>query len=174
MKTILVSLVLLTIGTHIHAQHFKSHKSPSNHITPTQLSTSYSIYSESSHEALNNTYRRFSISDPTILYLQDRANGIANQFYKSLIVGEHKHTYGFADGHVILSTSGTTSSGTITGSGSVGTGSSIGSLSTNTYIGGVNGKSPYAGPTSWGTGVTGQGISLNDSSIRTINRKKKN
>ena len=174
MKTFIVCLTLLTIGSQIHAQHIKSHKSSGNHSIASQHYSRYSFNSESSHTALNNTYGRFSIADPTLLYLHDKANGTNNHFYKSPIVGERKHTYGFADGHIILSTSGTTSSGTITGSGSVGTGSSTGSLSSNTYLGGVNGKSPYAGPSSWGTGVTGQGINLNDSSIRTVNRKKKN
>ena len=173
MKTIIVCLALLTIGNQIHAQHSKNHKSSSNHVFPSQQPVSYSLNSESSHTALNSTYGHFSIADPTILFFQDRANGMDNRFYKAPIVGEHKHTYGFADGHVILSTSGATSSGTITGSGAVGTGSSAGSLSSNTYLSGVNGKSPYAGPSSWGTAVTGQGINLNDSSVRTNSRKKK-
>lgn len=173
MKTIIMCLALLIIGNHILAQHSKSYKSASNHPISSQHTVSYNINSESSHTALNNTYSHFSIGDPTLLFLQDRANGMDNRYYKAPIVGERKHTYGFADGHVILSTSGTTSSGTITGSGAVGTGSSTGSLSSNTYLGGVNGKSPYAGPSSWGTAVTGQGINLNDSSVRTINRKKK-
>jgi hypothetical protein len=169
MKTIIVCLTLLTIGTHLHAQHFKNHKSSVNQSASSQNSPGYSFISESSHTALNNTFGRFSIADPTLLYLQDKANGMNNHFYNSPIVGERKHTYGFADGHLILSTSGTTTSGTITGSGAVGTGSSAGSLSSNTSLGGVNGKSPYAGPSSWGTGVTGQGIRVNDSYIRTAN-----
>jgi hypothetical protein len=173
MKTILVSLVLLMIGTQIDAQHLKSHKSSGNPSLISEHNTVYTLNTESSHTALNNTYRQFSIADPTLIYLQDKANGIDNNYYKTPIVGERKHTYGFADGHLILSTSGTTSSGTITGSGAVGTGSSAGSLSSNTYLGGANGKSPYAGPSSWGTGVTGQGINVKDSSVRTISRKKK-
>jgi hypothetical protein len=174
MKGIFVSVVLLTIGLQIDAQHTRSHRSSVYHSIISERKTDYSLNSETSHTALNNTYSRFSIADPTLLFLQDKANGITNRFYKSPIVGERRHTYGFADGHVILSTSGATSSGTITGSGAVGTGSSTGSLSSNTYLSGVNGKSPYAGPSSWGTAVTGQGININDSSIRTNNNKKKN
>lgn len=173
MKTISVCLILLAFGIHINAQHVKTHNSTVKHSMPAQQSPNYSFRTESSHAAFNSRFSRFSIADPTLLFLQDRANGMDNHYYKSPIVGERKHTYGFADGHLTLSTSGATSSGTITGSGAVGTGSSAGSLSSNTYLGGVNGKSPYAGPTSWGTAVTGQGINLNDSSVRTISRKKK-
>lgn len=172
MKSILVCLSFLVIGTHVIAQT-SNHRSSENNRPLSTYSGTYTIKSESSHSALGNTGNRFTITDPTLVFLQDRANGWDNKFYKTPIVGERKHTYGFADGHFILSTSGTTSSGTITGSGAVGTGSTTGSLSSNTYLTGVNGKSPFAGPTSWGTAVTGQGINLNDSSIRTSNRKKK-
>lgn len=76
-----------------------------------------------------------------------------------------KRAYGFANGHLLLSTTSATTSGTITGSGSVGTGSSMGSLGTNGPAMELNGKSPYAGSAMWGN-ARNLWISRGDSGVR--------
>ena len=92
----------------------------------------------------------FSISDPTIVALNARANGADVTISNSGVVGMPKRAYGFGNGKLIFNSTAATSSGTITGSGAVGTGSSLGSI--GSYGPGIalNGKSPDAGSAMWG------------------------
>lgn len=105
------------------------------------------------------------IADPTIRALNARANGSDVYVSNSGIVGMPKRAYGFANGHLMLTSSGSTSSGTITGSGTVGTGSSLGSIGSNGPAIGLNGKSPYAGSTMWGN-ARGMTLPYGDSTVR--------
>lgn len=168
MKKIISICLLLSIGTHILAQSNSSKEQTRQY----NNEATNVLKSESSYNAFYYNPSKLSISDPVLNFINARANGSEVKMRNSPLAGERKHTYGFADGHLILRSTGATSSGTITGSGAVATGSTPGSLGTSGYISGVNGKSPYAGPSTWGTAVTGQGINLNDSSIRPISRKK--
>jgi hypothetical protein len=168
MKKIISLFLLVSIGTHTLAQT-NSGKEKSGQVNNEK---SIVLKSENTYNAYYYTPSRLSISDPVMNFINARANGSDVKMRNSPIAGERKHTYGFADGHLILRSTGATSSGTITGTGAVATGSTPGSLGTSGYISGVNGKSPYAGPSTWGTAITGQGINLNNSSIRPASKKK--
>ncbi len=111
--------------------------------------------------ASNDVY----IADPTIRALNARANGSDVYVSNSGIVGMPKRAYGFANGHLMLASSGSTSSGTMTGSGTVGTGSSLGTIGSNGPAIGLNGKSPYAGSTMWGN-ARGMTLPYGDSTVR--------
>jgi hypothetical protein len=95
--------------------------------------------------------RRFSIADPTINVLNQRASGSNVPISSSGIVGMPKGTYGFANGKILLRPTTATSSGTVYGSGAVGTGTTIMGVGTGENTPGINGKNPYAGPWLWGT-----------------------
>lgn len=99
--------------------------------------------------------RRFSIADPTINILNQRASGSNVPVSSSGIVGMPKGTYGFANGKILLRPTTATSSGTLYGSGAVGTGTTIMGVGTGENTLGVNGKNPYAGPWLWGTKTSG-------------------
>src|SRR5687767_5266649 len=75
--------------------------------------TSYSAKT-TSPDVINN---KFSISDPTIIALNARANGADIKISNSGIVGMPKRAYGFGNGKLSFHSSAATSSGTITGSG---------------------------------------------------------
>lgn len=91
------------------------------------------------------------IADPTIRTLNQRAAGSKLSIGSSGIVGMPKRAYGFANGKILLRSTTAPSSGTVYGSGSVGTGTSISGLGTSENVPGVNGKSPYASSSLWGT-----------------------
>ena len=94
--------------------------------------------------------KKFSISDPTIVALNARANGADIKISNSGVVGMPKRAYGFANGKLSFNSTAATSSGTITGSGTVGTGSSLGSIGSYGPGTALNGKSPDAGSAMWG------------------------
>jgi hypothetical protein len=191
-STILLLALLVNTQVVIHAQVtsgkdrsvnkysdgiLKNNKKSNKKIKNRSISsnTGSTLNSTSEHKAYAQpsvNYTNYQIQDPILKVLNQRANGSDVKIGSSGIIGEPKGTYGFADGHIIFYSTGSTSSGTITGSGSVGTGSSPGSVGSNSSLMGVNGKSPYAGPSSWGTAVTGRGINLRDSTIRQPFSKK--
>lgn len=91
------------------------------------------------------------IADPVILGLNQRAAGAPVRISGSGIVGMPKGSYGFANGKIFLRNTTATSPGAGYGSGSVGTGTSLHSIGTSETSLGVNGKSPYAGNSLWGS-----------------------
>lgn len=115
--------------------------------------------------------RNYVVSDPILRTLDARANGADIKINKSGIVGMPKRAYGFANGHILLSTTGATTSGTQTGSGSVGTGTSLGTFGSSGPAMNVNGKSPYAGINMWGNAMNMNIIRI-DSSVRLTPAKK--
>lgn len=114
---------------------------------------------------------RYMVSDPILTALNARANGANIMVNKSGIVGMPKRAYGFANGHLLLTTTGATTSGTQTGSGAVGTGSSLGTFGSNGAAMQVNGKSPYAGINMWGNAFNLTPFKI-DSSERSTPMKK--
>jgi len=113
----------------------------------------------------------YAISDPILTTLDARANGANIRFNNSGIVGMPKRAYGFANGHILLYTTGAVTSGTETGSGLVGTGSSLATFGSIGAPMNVNGKSPYAGINMWGNAMN-LSIKSGDSSIG-LNQKKR-
>jgi hypothetical protein len=110
-----------------------------------------SLTSTSANQAYAGSARRFSIADPTINILNERANGSNIPVGSSGIVGMPKSTYGFANGKILLRNTTAASSGTSYGSGAVATGTTITGIGTAENVIGVNGKNPYAGPWLWGS-----------------------
>jgi hypothetical protein len=112
---------------------------------------SVSLNAVSNNQAHANTdMSSFTISDPTIRALNQRAAGYDVPLGPSGILGMPKRKYGFASGKLLLRSTTAPSSGTNYGSGAVGTGTSIMGVGTGEGAIGVNGKNPYAGPWLWG------------------------
>ncbi|MBO9681831.1 MAG: hypothetical protein J7502_04030 [Flavisolibacter sp.] len=114
---------------------------------------------------------RYTITDPILTTLNKRANGADISFNKSGIIGMPKRAYGFADGKIILATTGAVTFGTQTGSGAVGTGTSLATFGSIGAPMNVNGKSPYAGINMWGNAMN-MTIIRRDSSVRLAPLKK--
>jgi hypothetical protein len=92
----------------------------------------------------------FSIADPLVRSLNQRAGGNPVRISSSGIVGMPRMAYGLAHGRIMLRSTYATTSGTSTGTPSVGTGSTLSTIgSTGRFIG-LNGKSPDAGSAMWG------------------------
>jgi hypothetical protein len=108
---------------------------------------------------------QLTISDPILKAMDARASGYNTRISNSGIVGMPKTAYGFANGHLTLRTTGSTTSGTQTGSGSVATGTSLGTFGSLGPGLSVNGKSPYAGTIMWGT-ARNMYLPLNNQYIR--------
>jgi hypothetical protein len=124
----------------------------------TETSNTITLNSNSSYSAKTNTglstwKSNYTVSDPLLTILDARANGANIQFNNSGIVGMPKRAYGFADGHIVLNSTGAVTSGTQTGSGAVGTGTSLATFGTTGAPMKVNGKSPYAGTSMWGNSM---------------------
>jgi len=125
----------------------------------TETSNTITLNSNSSYSAKTNTTglstwkSNYIVSDPLLTTLGARANGAKIQFNNSGIVGMPKRAYGFADGHIVLNSTGAVTSGTQTGSGAVGTGTSLATFGTSGAPMKVNGKSPYAGTSMWGNSM---------------------
>lgn len=129
-----------------------------------QDSEMVSLTSVSAGQAFGNRpASRFSIADPTINLLNQRAGGSNAPISNSGIVGMPKRAYGFANGKILLRNTTAPSSGTMYGSGSVGTGTTISGVGISENVIGVNGKNPYAGPSLWGSKMTASGIASTDS-----------
>jgi len=141
--------------------------------TLVNFSNTVSLNSTNTYPAKSNTASTstLTISDPILKSLNARANGADIKINKSGIVGMPKSAYGFANGHLMLSTSGSTTSGTQTGSGLVGTGTSLGTFGSAGPALQVNGKSPYAGINMWGNAMN-LNVLRPDSSSRILRNKK--
>lgn len=141
--------------------------------TLTPPSGTVSLNSSNNYAAKSNasSTSALTISDPILKSLNARANGADIKINKSGIVGMPKSAYGFANGHLTLSTSGSTTSGTQTGSGLVGTGTSLGTFGSAGPALQVNGKSPYAGINMWGNAMN-LNVLRPDSSSRYSRHKK--
>jgi len=113
----------------------------------------------------------YTIKDPILTTFNKRANGANISFNKSGIVGMPKRAYGFANGRIILATTGAVTYGTQTGSGAVGTGTSLATFGSIGAPMNVNGKSPYAGINMWGNAMN-MTIIRRDSSVRLAPLKK--
>jgi hypothetical protein len=170
-RMILCAGLLCFIGAHVGAQNTKKKsstrntvKQPSSTVTTTVSTGSYTARSPASASSGTGT---LTIADPTITALNAKANGNPVTISKSGIVGMPKRAYGFANGHLSLTTTGSTTSGTMTGSGAVGTGTSLGTFGSNGPAMGVNGKSPYAGISMWGN-ARNLYITHGDSSVRRV------
>ena len=112
----------------------------------------------------------FQINDPIVRTLNARANGANTTVDVKELLGVGRGTYGVANGRILLRSTGSTTSGGITGSGAVATGSTPGSAGIHATVPTVNGKNPYAGPSMWGTTGVGIGTDFrqNEMSLRTL------
>ena len=138
-------------------------------------STTVRLNSISNYSAKSSTLtglkNNYTVSDPILTTLNARANGANTKFNNSGIIGMPKRAYGFANGHILLSTTGAVTSGTQTGSGAVGTGTSLATFGSVGAPMNVNGKSPYAGINMWGNAMN-MNVTQRDSSLRTMSLKK--
>ena len=131
------------------------------------LNTTASYPAKANTNTLSVLKNNYTVTDPILTTLNARANGANIRFNKSGIVGMPKRAYGFADGHIILRTTGAVTSGTQTGSGTVATGSSLATFGSVGAPMNVNGKSPYAGINMWGNAMNME-VTPRDSSVRSI------
>lgn len=122
------------------------------------------------------TQNSYQISDPILRTLNARANGASTNLDFKEFMGVGRGSYGVANGLILLRSTGSTTSGGITGTGSVGSGSSTGSAGIHGTVPTVNGKNPYAGPSMWGTTGTGIGTDFrqNETWPQTLRSQKKN
>lgn len=135
------------------------------------LSTTTNYPAKANFGRLSATGNSYTVTDPILTTLNARANGANIPFNKSGIVGMPKRAYGFANGHIMLRTTGAVTNGTQTGSGSVGTGSSLATFGSIGAPMNVNGKSPYAGVNMWGTAMNLE-VTKIDSSVKLSPVKK--
>ena len=110
--------------------------------------------------------RPLSIADPTINALRQQAAGNTVLVSPSGIVGMPKRSYGFANGKILLRNTTATSSGTLDGSGAVGTGTTLLGIGAGENALSVNGKSPYAGTSLWGSRLPIRNVTAGDSTRR--------
>ena len=187
MKHVILSAgMLLAFGLITQAQSTQNKKTgTTNHVVHHNNTSNKSLSNGNvgntvslNHTDSNKAYayppfenNQLTIQDPTIRALNARANGEPVNISASGIVGMPRSAYGFRNGHLLLRNTGATSSGTTTGSGSVGTGTAPGSVGTFGSVIGVNGKTPNAGNSIWGTAITGPDPRLNDS-LRFSGKKK--
>lgn len=135
------------------------------------LNTNTSYPAKTNRSILFSPQTTYTITDPILTTLDKRANGANIPFNKSGIVGMPKRAYGFANGRIVLTTTGAVTSGTQTGSGAVGTGTSLATFGSIGAPMNVNGKSPYAGINMWGNAMN-MTIINRDSSVRLTPLKK--
>ena len=164
MKKIFLYIIVLAAGlqtAEAQDKKSKSTKAKKGTATVTKMqqqpvaSNPISLSDWGTYNAKNKSQRSFSITDPTILTLNRRANGEPIPFNSKEILGVPKITYGLGNGQLFFRSRGATTSGTGTGNGTVGTGSGLGPIGTSGLALGVNGKSPYAGPIMDGIIVSG-------------------
>jgi hypothetical protein len=135
------------------------------------LNTTTSYPAKSTASILSSPQKRFTVTDPILITLDKRADGANIPFNKSGIVGMPKRAYGFANGRIVLTSTGAVTSGTQTGSGGVGTGTSMATFGSIGAPMNVNGKSSYAGINMWGNAMN-MTITRRDSSVRITHLKK--
>lgn len=149
-------ILLISTGMQAQTKSKKVNKKQTDHSKTDSASYTTILNTSASYPAKANTNtlavlkNSYTVTDPILTTLNARAKGENIRFNKSGIIGMPKRAYGFANGHLMLSTTGAVTSGTQTGSGAVGTGTSFatfGSIGTSMN---VNGKSPYAGINMWG------------------------
>lgn len=184
MKAALTGITFFLLSaTGIHAQTHskttKSHYHSQQSVTGKKGTRAASgqtaaIMSDTTSHSAYTGDSRLLISDPTINVLKARAEGNNIPVSKSGIVGMPKHNYGFANGHIILHSNGSTTFGSMTGTGGVETGSSPGAVGAYGNGTGLNGKSPYAGNGMFGTIVPGteNGTKIINKVWRDSTRKK--
>lgn len=164
MKKIFLSIIVLAAG--IHTAEAQDNKSKSSKVKKSATTVTkvqqqpvadkhVNLSDWGTYNAKNKSERSLSITDPTIITFNRRANGEPVPFNSKEILGVPKITYGLGNGQLLFRSRGATTSGTGTGNGTVGTGSGLGPLGTNGFALGVNGKSPYAGPIMDGIIVSG-------------------
>ena len=125
------------------------HKSPASDTVISLTSTS--INAAKAAPSISVSSGQFKVSDPTLVALGERAKGNVAYVSNSGIVGMPKRAYGFANGHILLRSTVATSSGSTGGNSSVGTGGSISGMGSSGGFIGMNGKSPDAGQSIWGS-----------------------
>ena len=153
-----------TVSTN-KATEKKTNKSTVDSSNTITLTSTTGYPAKANTNVLSSLKNNYSVTDPILTTLDARAKGADIKFNNSGIVGMPKRAYGFANGHIVLGTSGAVTSGTQTGSGAVGTGTSLatfGSIGTSMN---VNGKSPYAGINMWGNAMN-MTDTRRDSSVR--------
>jgi hypothetical protein len=159
----------------VHSKNVSQNKpivNQSNNATNTvTLITTTSNPAKANTNTLSVLKNNYAVTDPIITTLDARANGANIRFNKSGIIGMPKRAYGFANGHILLNTTGAVTSGTQTGSGAVGTGTSLATFGSVGAPMNVNGKSPYAGINMWGNAMNMQ-VARRDSSVRLTPAKK--
>jgi hypothetical protein len=146
-------------------------KTTANTGTTVILNTNTSYPAKTNRTILFSPQTTHTITDPILTTLDKRAKGANIPFDKSGIVGMPKRAYGFANGRIVLTTTGAVTSGTQTGSGAVGTGTSLATFGSIGAPMNVNGKSPYAGINMWGNAMN-MTIINRDSSVRLTPLKK--
>lgn len=114
---------------------------------------------------LNAAADRFTVEDPILRSFNEKTKGEDVRMGSSGIAGMPRRAYGFANGKILLYSTGSTSSGGNTGNATVGTGSGLGSIGSSGPLMGINGKSPYAGSAMWGN-ARNMTITRGDSSVR--------
>lgn len=132
-----------------------------------------SLYNWGTYNAKNKAEKSLSITDPTIITLNRRANGEPVPFNSKEILGVPKITYGLGNGQLLFRSRGATTSGTGTGNGTVGTGSGVGPMGMSGLALGVNGKSPYAGPIMDGIIVSGMPAAVPPETSKRNQKQKK-
>lgn len=185
-KIILFSGILILSTITVHSQITKkkaSKKAETAEASPVKTASNKKLIKASHPVALGSTNSysaksnapstplRLTISDPILRSLNRRADGADIKINKSGIVGMPRSAYGFANGHLTLSTSGSTTSGTQTGSGLVGTGTSLGTFGSAGPALQVNGKSPFAGVNMWGNAMNLNVIRLDSTSRLSPNKR---
>lgn len=136
-----------------HANIVRNKKSSKRKTTSENTAAVFLSSTEMNNAKSNRSNNHLTISDPIITTMDARAHGANIRLGKSGIAGMPKRAYGFANGHISLITSGSTTSGTQTGNGSVGTGTSIGTFGSVGPSINVNGKSSNAGINMWGNAM---------------------
>lgn len=175
-------LLLISANVQSQTQPKKQHtkekaKTVSTNSGASDSSHTIKLNSTASYPAKANTTilstwkNNYTVSDPLLTTLGARANGANIPFNNSGIVGMPKRAYGFANGHIVLNSSGAVTSGTQTGSGGVGTGTSLATFGSTGGPMSVNGKSPYAGSNMWGNAMN-LPVTQKDSSMRLSLPKK--
>jgi hypothetical protein len=144
---------------------------PGNSYSTTTLNSTSGYSAKANTNTLSVVKNNYVVTDPILTTLAARANGANIQFNKSGIIGMPKRAYGFANGHISLTSTGAVTSGTQTGSGAVATGTSLATFGSIGAPMNVNGKSPYAGINMWGN-ARNMNITKGDSTARLTPIKK--
>jgi hypothetical protein len=158
----------------VSSKNISANRSPHTTRTPSNtvsLTSSTNYAAKANTSSLPVSQNKYTVTDPILTTLDARANGASIRLNNSGIVGMPKRAYGFANGHIVLNTTGAVTFGTQTGSGAVGTGTSLATFGSIGAPMNVNGKSPYAGVNMWGNAMN-MNITKRDSLVRTPSGKQ--